>query len=64
VEFIVEGNTADAGFLNACRKKRNTSVYEEIGMVSEGEAAELIAFAERWRRVVLNWLRKSHPSLM
>ncbi|RJX16890.1 MAG: hypothetical protein C4575_14605 [Desulforudis sp.] len=43
----------DAQYLDACRIKRNTAEYDQIGVASKVEAAELITFAEDLRQVVL-----------
>jgi uncharacterized protein (UPF0332 family) len=56
-------NAQKVEFLNKCHRKRNTSVYEEIGMISDGEAREMIEFAESLRTLVRDWLQKSHPQL-
>lgn len=46
------------------RKKRNISDYERAGMVSDQEAAEMLALAQKLQKVVLTWLRRNHPSLL
>jgi len=55
--------TRDAGYLDRCRKIRNTVEYESAGVVTEAEAKELIEFAKSLRKDVLAWLRKNHPEL-
>jgi hypothetical protein len=54
----------DADFFNTCRKKRNVSVYEEIGMISDAEAREMAEFAARLRTLVADWLKGHHPRLL
>jgi len=54
----------DAQYLDACRIKRNTAEYDQIGVASKVEAEELIAFAEELRQDVLTWLKTQHPTLL
>lgn len=53
----------NAQYLDTCRAKRNIAEYDQIGVVSRGEAEELILFVEELREIVLQWLKKSHPEL-
>ena len=46
------------------RKKRNIGGYERAGTVSDQEAKEMIALAERIRREVLDCLKSNHPELL
>lgn len=55
---------ADVNYLDMCRVKRNTVEYDRIGATSEGEAEELIAFAQELRSEVLIWLETNHPELL
>jgi hypothetical protein len=50
--------------LDAFRKKRNIGDYEQAGLVSKGEADEMVALATRLRLDVLNWLKRDHPHLL
>lgn len=50
--------------LDQFRKKRNISDYERAGMVSDLEANEMIALAEKLRKHVLNWLHSNQPELL
>jgi len=54
----------DADYLNACRSKRNIAEYDRSGVVSEGEAGELLEFTAHLRDEVQDWLRQNHPSLL
>lgn len=54
----------DAHYLDACRTKRNTAEYDQIGVVSKAEAEELILFVEELRQVVLGWLKAHYPKLL
>jgi uncharacterized protein (UPF0332 family) len=62
--FTVKLKTSDVDFLNSCRRKRNTSVYDKIGEISHKEASEMLAFAQRLRTIVGQWLQRQHPELM
>lgn len=53
----------DAQYLDACRIKRNTAEYDQIGVVSKSEAEELIEFVIELKQDVLSWLEKHHPEL-
>lgn len=50
--------------LDAFRKKRNVGDYERAGLVSEKEAAEMVALARELRKKVEEWLRHNHPELL
>lgn len=54
----------DAQYLDACRKKRNLAEYDQIGLVSDAEAEELIEFTDQFRLTVINWLKKEHPEFV
>ena len=59
------GVAADlVGQLDEFRKKRNIGGYERAGLVSDQEAAEMFALAERLHEDLLNWLRAKHPELL
>jgi hypothetical protein len=53
-----------AGFLDACRKKRNIATYESVGMISPGEVAELLKATARLDAMVREWLEREHPNLV
>ncbi len=54
----------DAVYLNACRAKRNTVEYDNIGGASRAEADELLAFAKELRTDVLARLKEQHPEFV
>jgi len=61
---ILGKETMDAAqYLDTCRKKRNIAEYDQIGIVSETEAEELLKFAKILRKKVLEWLKTKHPEL-
>lgn len=49
--------------LEAARRKRNIGIYERAGVVSEGEAGEMLSLAKSLRRRIEEYLRQSHPEL-
>lgn len=51
-------------YLNMCRTKRNTVEYDMIGAATEENVKELLAFTEKLKAGVLNWLQKNHPELL
>jgi len=50
--------------LDAFRKKRNISSYDQPGVVSEREAEGMIALAHAVRRAVQDWLKAGKPDLV
>jgi hypothetical protein len=50
--------------LDRFRKKRNITGYESAGVISEGEAREILELAAALRDDVLAWLRRQHPKLL
>ncbi|MEW6138046.1 MAG: hypothetical protein AB1733_07415 [Thermodesulfobacteriota bacterium] len=49
---------------DAFRKKRNIGGYERVGTVSNQEASEMIALAERIRQELKDWLNAHHSELV
>ncbi len=62
--ILGEASQGDADYLNACRSKRNIAEYDRTGVVSAGEAEELLAFVQELREKVVQWVRKLHPELL
>ncbi len=54
----------DAVYLNACRAKRNTVEYDNIGGASNAEALELLEFAKELKNEVLKILLEQFPNLV
>ena len=50
-------------FLDVCRRKRHSNVYDQVGAVSEQEADEVVAFTKTLRTQVVAWLRSNHAGL-
>lgn len=53
-----------ATYLDLCRTKRNISIYDRGGEISNVEADELIEEAENFRTEVEIWLSTSHPNFI
>lgn len=49
--------------IQAYRKKRNIAEYEAAGLVSRGEADEILALAEELVARFDEWLAETHPGL-
>ena len=64
LEMTMCVDTRTVAQLDAFRKKRNVSDYEQAGMISESEAEEMIALAGCLREHFLEWLRATHPDLV
>ncbi len=62
--ILGEKKKADADYLDTCRIKRNQAEYDRVGVVSEGEATELIEFVRGLRDIVCSWLAAEHPELL
>ena len=54
----------DAQYLDTCRKKRNIAEYDQVGVISDTEAEELLKFANMLRKQVSEWLKTNHPHLL
>jgi hypothetical protein len=53
-----------ADYLDTCRKKRNEVEYDKIGIITEEDIKELLAFIHNLRDDVIQWLKKLHPELL
>ena len=61
--FTVGADVGLVARLDAFRKKRNIAGYQRAGVVSELEAAEMIALARELRGSVEGWIRREYPGL-
>ena len=59
-EILGKETKEDAQYLDTCRKKRNIAEYDQIGIMSETEAEELLRFAKMLRKKVIDWLKINH----
>ncbi len=62
--FTVGLDHKDVDLLDRCRRKRHAAVYDQVGAISDQEAAEMIALSQRLRRMVEDWLRRQYPELL
>ena len=62
--FTMKTDASIIDQLNKFREKRNISDYERAGMVTEQEAAEMIALAKQLRADVKRWLDAHYPQLI
>ena len=51
-------------YIERCSRKRGQSIYERVGVVSEGDAQDLIEAVEKLKMEVMKWLNKNHPELL
>lgn len=64
LRFTIKASRATIDVLDAVRRKRNLSNYERAGAASQSEADEVYEVAAELRRMVIAWLKKSHPDLL
>ena len=65
IEFTIGPHRKeDAVYLDACRAKRNTVEYDNIGGASRAEAQELLEFTKELKSEVLRILQEKHPELI
>ena len=65
IEFTIGAHHKDdAAYLDACRVKRNTVEYDNIGGASHAEALELLDFVKELRTEVLEILAEKYPDLL
>lgn len=50
-----------ASYFEICRRKRNTLDYDNANVATETEAAELLGKAEEFRKLVEDFITRSHP---
>lgn len=56
-------DSASIDLFDSFRKKRNIGGYERAGTVSEQEAKEMVALAQKLRIDIEKWLRLNYPDL-
>ena len=61
--FSIRLERRDVDFLDLCRRKRHSNVYDQVGAISEQEADEMVAFAKNLRNQLVAWLHDNHPGL-
>lgn len=55
------GVAKTTAYLERCRRKRNELSYDAAGVVTETEAAEILAEAQTLQTMVEQWIAKNHP---
>lgn len=65
IEFTIGAHhKEDAAYLDACRAKRNTVEYDNIGGASRVEVEELLEFVKELRGEVVEQLKSKFPQLL
>ena len=64
LQHTVGADAALVRKLDAFRRKRNQISYDKPSPVSDQEAADMLALAERLRREGEAWIRKKHSTLI
>lgn len=62
--ILGEARQDDAGYLDACRRKRNAVEYDRAGGVTVADAEELTRFTDQLKDDVSHWLRNRRPELL
>ncbi len=48
-------------YFDRCRRKRNDLSYDMAGVVTDTEAARLLAEVDEFRKTVEDWIAQNHP---
>jgi len=64
LELTVKANSKLIQRFKTFNNKRNKSVYDVAGAVSDQELEAMIKLANELKDIVLSWLQKSHPELL
>lgn len=62
-EFMGKNKYAASRYFNSCREKRNTTDYDYAGHITDAEAVELIKEVKKFKKEVIDWLKKHYPLL-
>lgn len=62
-DIMEPGARARADYLDSCRSKRNVTDYDRAGEISNREVDEILVEARTFRKELLAWLKKKHPTL-
>lgn len=54
---------AFAGYIDRCRRQRNTLSYDAAGIVSDADAEDLLKQARIFNTTVESWLKRNYPPL-
>ena len=63
LEFTLGLDKTHVAFFDHCRKKMNIAVYEQVGAISDHEAAEMIEEAKQLRDEFATWLASERRDL-
>jgi hypothetical protein len=64
LRFTIEADPRLVDLLDRFRRKRNISMYERPGTISDHEADEMISLAEKLKIVTDSWLKERFPGLV
>ena len=64
LRLTVGAGPALVELLDRFRKKRNVSIYERSGTISDQEADEMVELAEKLCATVETWLKNNRPELV
>ncbi len=64
LEFTVGLDKTQVRVLDKFRRKRHVAVYEQVGSISNLEAAEMVEMAKEIRRRVETWISTQYPELL
>ncbi|MFH1313701.1 MAG: DNA-binding protein [Candidatus Eisenbacteria bacterium] len=64
LRFTICADSNMVDLLDRFRKKRNVSIYERPGTISDHEADEMAELAEKLRAMVEVWLKEGFPELL
>ncbi len=62
-EFMGRQKVPLARYLNSVREKRNMTDYDLAGHIAESEVMQLLKEVKRFKKEVLEWLKKGYPKL-
>ena len=62
--YLTRHTTSRQEIRDRFRKKRNISMYERSGTISEQEADEAVDVAVKLQGMIETWLQKNHPELL
>lgn len=54
----------DAQYLDACRSKRNMAEYDTVGVATNNDADELIAFVQEFKKEAISYIKTNNPDLL
>jgi len=64
LKYTIELDTDTIDLFDTFRNKRAISDYDRAGLISDGDAEEMIELAENLRTLVENWIKTNHSHLL